>query len=559
MDRLTKGNIWIPLIAAIAFVVGILAGGLLQDQGGRSDGEKKLSNILNLIGSEYVDVVDTDSLIEESLPHLLASLDPHSVYIPAKDLQMVNEELDGSFSGVGVHFTINSDTIVVIEATSGGPAERVGIKAGDRIIAVDGENVAGTGITNDDVFQLLRGERGSIVKLSIKRSGAPKPIDFEVTRGDITVASIDADYMIADNIGYIRVNKFGRTTYDEFFQALFALRDAGAKDYIIDLRGNTGGLLETSVLMANEFLPRGQKIVETKGRREQENSTIISDGLGAFKDSRITVLIDETSASSSEIFAGAIQDNDRGLVIGRRSFGKGLVQNQIDLPDGSAVRLTVARYYTPSGRCIQKDYSDAKSYENDLYERYSHGEAFEADSIKFDDTKQFITMHGRTVYGGGGITPDIFVPNDTTGITKYYVNVVNQGLLQKFTLEYVDNNRAHLEEAFDVNELLAMLPSDLQLIQQFVKFTKAHGVSTQWSYINSSAPLIANQLKALIARDILGLNAYYEITNMMDTTIDSAIQQLKNGKADFPITESNRPASKAGGTHAVADTTGLVK
>lgn len=538
MNRLTKGYIWIPLVAAMAFVGGILAGTLLHHQGGRSDGEKKLSNLLNLIGNEYVDVVDTDSLIEKSLPHLLSSLDPHSVYIPAQDLQMVNEELDGSFSGVGVHFTINNDTINVLEATSGGPAERVGIKAGDRIIAVNGENVAGTGITNEEVFKLLRGERGSNVKLTVKRNNTPAPIYFEVTRGDISVTSIDADYIVADSIGYIRVNKFGRTTYDEFFQALFALRDAGAKDYIVDLRGNTGGLLETSVLMANEFLPRGQKIVETKGRRAQENSTVISDGYGAFKDSRITVLIDETSASSSEIFAGAIQDNDRGLIIGRRSFGKGLVQNQIDLPDGSAVRLTVARYYTPSGRCIQKDYSDAESYENDLIDRYSRGEAFEADSIKFDDTKQFVTMHGRKVYGGGGITPDIFVPNDTTGITKYYINVFNQGLLQKFALEYVDNNRPKLEEAFDVNELMSMLPGDLQLIQQFVKFTKEHGVNTQWSYINISAPLIVNQLKALIARDILGLSAYYEITNLMDTTVMSAIEQLRAGKADFPITDS---------------------
>lgn len=538
MNRLTKGYIWIPLVAAMAFVGGILAGTLLHHQGGRSDGEKKLSNLLNLIGNEYVDVVDTDSLIEKSLPHLLSSLDPHSVYIPAQDLQMVNEELDGSFSGVGVHFTINNDTINVLEATSGGPAERVGIKAGDRIIAVNGENVAGTGITNEEVFKLLRGERGSNVKLTVKRNNTPAPIDFEVTRGDISVTSIDADYIVADSIGYIRVNKFGRTTYDEFFQALFALRDAGAKDYIVDLRGNTGGLLETSVLMANEFLPRGQKIVETKGRRAQENSTVISDGYGAFKDSRITVLIDETSASSSEIFAGAIQDNDRGLIIGRRSFGKGLVQNQIDLPDGSAVRLTVARYYTPSGRCIQKDYSDAESYENDLIDRYSRGEAFEADSIKFDDTKQFVTMHGRKVYGGGGITPDIFVPNDTTGITKYYINVFNQGLLQKFALEYVDNNRPKLEEAFDVNELMSMLPGDLQLIQQFVKFTKENGVNTQWSYINISAPLIVNQLKALIARDILGLSAYYEITNLMDTTVMSAIEQLRAGKADFPITDS---------------------
>lgn len=536
MKRLTKAYIWIPLIAALAFIGGIFTNDILNTRGGRSEGEQKLSNLLNLIGNEYVDVIDTDSLIEKTLPHLLSNLDPHSVYIPAEDLQKVNEELDGSFSGVGVSFSIVNDTIYVLESVSGGPAERVGIKAGDRIIAVDGENVAGTGISNDDVFKLLRGERGSDVKLMIKRNSMATPTEYVVTRGDIPVNSIDASYLVSDSIGYIKVNKFGRTTYDEFFQSLFALRDAGAHDYIIDLRGNTGGLLETSVLMANEFLQRGLKVVETRGRRAQENSTVVSDGYGAFKNSRIAVLIDEVSASSSEIFAGAIQDNDRGLIIGRRSFGKGLVQNQINLPDGSAVRLTVARYYTPSGRCIQKDYSDAKNYEYDLYNRYTNGEAFEADSIKFDDTKQFLTLSGRTVYGGGGITPDIFVPNDTVGVTKYYINVSNRGLLQNFAIQYVDNNRSQLEEAFDVSELISMLPSDLQLVQQFAKFAKNHGVDPQWSYINNSAPLIVNQLKALIARDILGLSAYYEITNDMDTTVLSAIEQLRAGKADFPIT-----------------------
>lgn len=533
-----KAYVWIPLVASIAFVAGLFINGLLQDNSGRSDGEKKLSNLINIIGSEYVDIVDTDSLIDATLPTLLSNLDPHSVYIPAEDLQKVNEDLDGSFSGVGISFTINNDTIQVLEIISGGPAEQVGLRAGDRILSVDEENVAGTGMTNEQVFKLLRGPKNSKVKLKIKRSKVAEPIDFEVTRGDVLVASIDAGYIIDENIGYIKVNKFGRTTYDEFFQTLFALRDAGAKDYIVDLRGNAGGLLETSVLMVNEFLPQGNKIVETKGRHKQENSIILSDGYGAFQDSRVTVLIDETSASSSEIFAGAMQDNDRGLIIGRRSFGKGLVQNQMDLPDGSAVRLTIARYYTPSGRCIQKDYSDAESYENDLLDRYSRGEVFEADSIKYDDKQQYVTLHGRTVYGGGGITPDVFVPNDTIGITKYYVNVVNKGLLQKYALDYTDAHRTELEQAFDVNELMAMLPSDLQLIQQFVRYTKANGIDTQWSYINSSASLICNQLKALIARDVLGIGAYYEISNLIDSTVASAIKHLQEGKADFPITES---------------------
>lgn len=540
MSRLSKGYLWIPLLVAIAFAGGILCNNLLSRQGGRTDGEQKLSNILNLIGNEYVDVVNTDSLIEQTFPTLLSNLDPHSVYIPARDLQKVNEELGGSFSGVGVSFSIYDDTILVLEVISGGPAESAGIKSGDRIIAVDGEKVEGVGITNEQVFEKLRGEKGSKVKLTVRRSSSPDMLDFEVVRGDIPVASIDAEYLADDSIGYIKVNKFGRTTYDEFFQALFSLRDAGAKDYIIDLRGNTGGLLETSVLMANEFLPRGYKIVETKGRRNDENSVVVSDGYGAFQDSRIAVLIDESSASSSEIFAGAIQDNDRGLIIGRRSFGKGLVQNQMELPDGSAIRLTVARYYTPSGRCIQKDYSDATSYENDLYDRYSHGEAFEADSMKYDETKLFSTLTGRKVYGGGGIIPDIFVPNDTSGITKYYINAVNKGLLQKFALDYVDSNRERLESAYDVNELLSMLPSDLQLIQQFTRLTKANGIDTQWSYINISTPLIVNQLKALIARDIFGIGAYYEISNLDDTTVKSAIEQLRSGNADFPIFDSTK-------------------
>ena len=536
--RSKKAYVWIPLVASIAFVAGLFINGLLEDNSGRSDGEKKLSNLINIIGSEYVDIVDTDSLIDATLPTLLSNLDPHSVYIPAEDLQKVNEDLDGSFSGVGISFTINNDTIQVLEIINGGPAEQVGLRAGDRILSVDEENVAGTGMTNEQVFKILRGPKNSKVKLKIKRSKVAEPIDFEVTRGDVVVASIDAGYIIEENIGYIKVNKFGRTTYDEFFQTLFALRDAGAKDYIVDLRGNAGGLLETSVLMVNEFLPQGNKIVETKGRHKQENSIILSDGYGAFQDSRVTVLIDETSASSSEIFAGAMQDNDRGLILGRRSFGKGLVQNQMDLPDGSAVRLTIARYYTPSGRCIQKDYSDAKSYENDLIDRYSRGEVFEADSIKYDDKQQYVTLHGRTVYGGGGITPDVFVPNDTIGITKYYVNVVNQGLLQKYALDYTDAHRTELEQAFDANELMAMLPSDFQMIQQFVRYTKSNGIDTQWSYINSSASLICNQLKALIARDVLGIGAYYEISNLIDTTVASAIKHLQEGKADFPITES---------------------
>ena len=436
-----------------------------------------------------------------------------------------------------MHFTINNDTINVLEATSGGPAERVGIKAGDRIIAVDGENVAGTGITNEEVFKLLRGERGSNVKLTVKRNNTPAPIDFEVTRGDISVTSIDADYIVADSIGYIRVNKFGRTTYDEFFQALFALRDAGAKDYIVDLRGNTGGLLETSVLMANEFLPRGQKIVETKGRRAQENSTVISDGYGAFKDSRITVLIDETSASSSEIFAGAIQDNDRGLVVGRRSFGKGLVQNQTILPDSSGIRLTIARYFTPSGRSIQKEYKEGglDAYEADIVKRFTHGEFYSRDSIKLDESKIFLTSTGRKVYGGGGIMPDYIVPEDTTGLTSYYLQVSNSGLVRQYAYKVAQSYREVLKNTKSIAQLKKVLPRDNTLLEGFVEYAVANGVPARWYYIRKSRNLILSQLKAVIARDVLGYSAFIEMLNENDPAVAEALRLLEAGEAPVLI------------------------
>lgn len=535
MKKFTDSYYWTPLLAAIAFIGGILCNNLLKTDSGRSTTEKKLQNILNLIQNEYVDVVDVDSLIEKTIPRLFTNLDPHSVYIPAADIKAVNEALDGSFSGIGIQFALNRDTIAVIESISDGPAERVGIKAGDRIIAVDGENVAGVGITNEQVTGKLKGEKGSIVNLSIKRAGTKKTLEFEVTRGDIPVTSIDASYLVTPEIGYIKINKFGRTTYDEFWQSLNELSHNGARDYIIDLRGNTGGFMEMAILMVNEFLPGGTQIVYTIGRNRQDDSHVISDGTGAFKGSRVTVLIDEFSASASEIFAGAIQDNDRGLIIGRRSFGKGLVQRQIDLSDNSAIRLTVARYYTPSGRCIQKDYSDEIAYENDIYDRYTHGEAYDIDSVRQNTDLQFMTLHGRTVYGGGGIMPDIFVPNDTIGFTGYFINVANAGLFQRYTLEFADMNREDLNAANSVDDILQLLPSDDTLLRSFVSFAASNGIPARWYYINISRNIILNQLKALIARDILGVGAYYEIINKTDPNVSEAIKRLKNGDADFPI------------------------
>ncbi|MDE5923661.1 MAG: S41 family peptidase, partial [Muribaculum sp.] len=376
-----------------------------------------------------VDEVSVDSLIEQSLPDLIANLDPHSHYIPAKDLKAVNDELEGSFSGIGISFTMFTDTITVNEVIPGGPSEKAGILPGDRIVTINDSIVAGMGIAQTDIVKRLRGMKGSVVKLGIRRSTSKKPLTFEVTRGDIPLNSVDAAYMISPETGYIKVNKFGRTTYDEFLTALARLTAAGAGNFIVDLRGNGGGFLEMAIMMANEFLPVGSPIVEPRGRHESENSAIASDGNGSFQNAGLVVLLDEYSASASEIFAGAMQDNDRALIVGRRSFGKGLVQRQITLPDSSAVRLTVQRYYTPSGRCIQKDYrlGERGAYEKDITNRYEHGEFFASDSIHLNKELEYLTIGGRKVYGGGGIMPDVFVPNDTVGISSYYINVLNAG------------------------------------------------------------------------------------------------------------------------------------
>ncbi len=535
MNSLKKASVWLPVIVAVSFVAGFLTSSLLRSGSSPSATQKKFQTVMNLIKNDYVDEVDLDSLLERTLPSLLTNLDPHSAYIPASDLQAVNDELDGSFCGVGIQFMLNNDTISIIEVIPGGPSEKVGLKAGDRIIKVDGENVSGTGLTNEQVLKMLRGDRDSKVVLGIKRQNSKKTLSFEVTRGDIPVTSVDAAYIIEPGKGYIKVNKFGRTTYEEFWQALNNLRQEGAEDFIIDLRGNTGGYMEIAFQMVNEFLHKGELIVSTKGRDFYTTSTVVADGTGAFGDARVAVLLDEYSASASEIFAGAIQDNDRGIVIGRRSFGKGLIQRQTVLPDSSAIRLTVGRYYTPSGRCIQKDYSNLSAYEHDILDRYTRGEMFSEDSVKLNKELAFKTMNGRTVYGGGGIMPDIFVPNDTSGITSYYINVANAGLLQKFAFDYVDEHRDALSKAKDADALLSMLPDDDTLLRQFVGYCVNNGIAARWYYINISHDLIVNQLKALIARDAIGYNAFFSIANRIDTNVLRAIEEIDKGSADFPL------------------------
>lgn len=543
MSQDKKISVWVPLIAAAMFILGFLAGDLINRENGPTPAQKKFQTILNIIRNDYVDEVDLDSLLEKTIPSLLTNLDPHSAYIPASDLQAVNDDLEGSFSGVGIQFMIDNDTIKVIEVIPGGPSEKVGMMPGDRIIKVDDEDVAGIGITNEQVLRTLRGEKGSTVRLGIRRSNSRKTLTFDVTRGDIPVNTVDAAYIASPGIGYVKVNKFGRTTYDEFYQSLSKLMREGAQDFIIDLRGNTGGYMEMAYLMANEFLDRGQVIVSTKGRDFKSTQIIDADGRGTFRESQVVVLLDEFSASSSEIFAGALQDNDRGLIIGRRSFGKGLIQRQSVLPDSSAIRLTIGRYYTPSGRSIQKDYSNLSVYEHDILDRYNRGEMFSADSIRLNTDLAYSTLHGRTVYGGGGIMPDIFVPNDTSGISSYYINVANAGLLQRFAFDFVDDNRHVLSRASDVEQLMELLPNDDALLRQFVLFASRNGHPARWYYINISHDLIVNQLKALIARDALGYGAYFEISNSADVNVLRAIEELLNGNAAFPImpAESDAP------------------
>ncbi len=533
---------WIPIVIALSLIGGIWLGLHFSTKVSHTSGQRKLDNILGLIESDYVDEVDIDSIIELTIPKLMANLDPHSTYIPASELQAVNEDLDGSFSGIGVSFTMLTDTVTINEVIPGGPSEKVGIMPGDRVITINDSLVAGQGIVDTDIVKMLRGEKGTTVNLGIKRNNSNNLLTFEVTRGDIPVNTVDAAYLINPTTGYVKVNKFGRTTYSEFFTSLVKLKAAGARNFILDLRGNGGGFMEMAIMMANEFLPANSPIVYTRGRNDDDESRVFSDGTGSFIDSELVVLIDEYSASASEIFAGAMQDNDRALIVGRRSFGKGLVQRQTTLPDSSAIRLTVSRYHTPSGRCIQKDYQLGKrgTYEQEILDRYDHGEFYNSDSIKFNKDLQYTTAGGRTVYGGGGIMPDFFVPNDTAGISSYYINVLNAGLLQRFAFEYSDRYRERLSAAKNVNEILALLPPDDELLQLFVSYAAQNGIPARWYYINISQGLIVNYLKALIASDIIGRQAYYEVANTIDPAFIQAVTHLEQGDAAVPITAQGK-------------------
>lgn len=538
--------IWYPLVISIAIVLGIVIGNYISTKKFTLDKDRKINAVLNLIQSEYVDSIDVKDLVEQAIPAIIGNLDPHSYYIPASDIRAENEKLDGSMSGIGVSFFMMNDTANVDQVIPNGTAEKVGMLAGDRIISVNGESIVGGTLTAEGIRSKIRGEKGTKVRIGVKRNTSKKTLTFTITRDDIPMNTIDVSYMLDDKTGYIKIAQFGKNTYDEFFAALSKLKKDGASRYIVDLRGNPGGYMEMAILMVNEFLEQGELIVYTKGRKEREDIQVWSDDQGSFHDAQVAVLIDEYSASASEIMAGALQDNDRGLVVGRRSFGKGLVQKQIYLPDSSAIRLTIARYYTPSHRCIQKDYTlgDEDDYSKELYDRYSHGELYSADSIKVDKSKIFRTANGRIVYGGGGIVPDIFVPNDTTGITTYYRAVANLGLLQQYVYTYVDINRDQLKNVKTVKQLMGMMPSDDALTYDFVCYARDNGVPMRWYYINLSRSLIARQLRALVIRDVLGSEEFYRYYNRTDNTVNAALKALNDGKGKFPITLTSTKKKK---------------
>lgn len=543
----SKRTILMPIIILLAMFAGMGIGwfthsGKSQSQQSivnivtRPDG--KLNQTLSLIEREYVDSISVDSLSELVIPMLVKELDPHSVYIPKEELQAVNEPLEGEFDGIGVVFNMTTDTVLVLNVINSGPSRKAGVQPGDRIIRIDDELVAGQKIAQDKIVKRLRGKRGTKVKLSLQRQGIEGLVDVEVTRDVIPVKSIDAAFMIAPQIGFVKLSQFARNSYVELIGSLNRLRSEGMKALIFDLRGNSGGYLDQAILIANEFLDAKQLIVYTEDRNGKQVHQY-SDGSGGSSDLKLVVLIDEYSASSSEILAGAVQDNDRGTIVGRRSFGKGLVQRQIPFGDGSALRLTTARYYTPTGRSIQKPYTrgDGEGYESELMERYNHSELFSKDSIHFADSLKFTTPKGKVVYGGGGIMPDIFIPADTTDVTDWFIKVSGLNILYRYTLEYADRHREELNKVSSIEQLNSLLDSDKQLVGDFIKYASAKGVKPNYKQIARSRKIVEAQLRAYIGRntDLEDVGFYvniYPIDKNITRSIQVLEDELENSKTE---------------------------
>lgn len=529
-------NRFVPLLVSIGVVVGIMLGSFFANHfsGNRlsiiNNSSNKIIDLFHLIDDQYVDTINIPDLVEKAMPQILKELDPHSTYISAAKVEESMQDLKGSFSGIGVQFTLYKDTIRVVKVVKGGPSESVGIQAGDRIINIDGKPYVGDTISNDGTMKRLKGPKGSIARLGIKRAGQKKLLSFSITRGDVPVKTVDAAYMASPTIGYIRVSSFGDTTYAEFIAALTKLQTMGFSKLILDLRGNPGGYMETAVQMVNEFLPKNSLIVYTEGRKSPRKE-YRTDGRGAYQSLPLVVLVDETSASASEIFAGAIQDNDRGTIIGRRSFGKGLVQVPIEFPDGSMLRLTTARYYTPSGRCVQKPYKpgDEEDYEADLLLRAEHGEYFSADSIRTSGEK-FKTRIGRTVYGGGGIVPDIFVARDTLGMTSYFKEAYLGGLLFQYAYDFVDKYRTELSQCNNMKEVTTVVKKK-NLIEGFASYAEKAGLKRRNLMIQRSHKLLTTYITSAIIGDLLDDSEATEYTNQTDKVVMQAIALLAANKS----------------------------
>lgn len=540
-----KSNRLMPLIMALCVIVGILIGTFYANHfsGNRlsiiNSSSNKLNNLLHIVDDQYVDTVNVNQLVEGAMPQILSELDPHSVYISAKDVQIVNDDLKGSFSGVGIEFTIRQDTIRVQNVVGNGPAERAGVIAGDKIVSVDDTVFVGKKVTNEEAMHKLKGPKDTKVKLGILRYGEKKIREITVIRGDIPQRSISATYMLDETTGYIKIKNFGENTYPDMLIALAQLSQEDFRNLVIDLRGNTGGYLASAVQIANEFLPKGRLIVYTQGRKSPRQE-YRSDGRGSYQHIPLVVLIDEGSASASEILAGAIQDNDRGTIIGRRSFGKGLVQQPIAFNDGSMIRLTIARYYTPAGRCIQKPYSSGadKSYEEDLVSRYQHGEFFNQDSIKHTGP-EYHTNIGRTVYGGGGITPDIFVPEDTTDITSYYKEASMSGLILQFAYSYTDDHRAALSK-FDNMKDMAEYLTKQNIVEKFAVYANKNGLRRRNLMIKKSHKLLERFIVSRIIYNILNEQEWIDYLNHDDPTILKALDVFKKNEA-FPKKPEAKP------------------
>lgn len=525
----TTRNVILPLLLAVSMVAGILIGVYLpsknkvSQQTGFRVRNDKINSILNIIESDYVDTVNRNQLVEAAIPAILKKLDPHSVYIPTKDLQRANEPLQGNFDGIGISFNMLTDTILVISTIPGGPSEKIGLQAGDKIIYVNDSLVAGKQLSDEKVMGMLKGPRGTVVKIKLLRKGYKDLIPFEITRDKIPISSVDVSYMITGNIGYIKINNFAMTTFDEFMKSMNELKAGGMTKLILDLRENSGGVMESAIKIADQFLKEGQMIVYTLGR-SQPRTEAKATGNGQFETGDLVLLIDEWSASASEILAGAIQDNDRGALIGRRSFGKGLVQEPIPFADGSGMRLTIARYYTPTGRSIQKPYNNGfDEYFDDLNARIEHGELEVSDSIHFSDSLKYKTPGGKTVYGGGGIMPDLFVPVDTTGRSPYFLAV--RPLIYRFALKYTEDNRETLKKFTGSGEMEKYLNKQ-PLMSQFIDFASKNGVKKDQDGLKLSGSVINTQLKAYIARNILDNKGFYPIWKELDSTLKYAIDYL---------------------------------